>query len=67
MNFLISGLTIGCAISVFYNVDIKEVYSMLAIGKGNMVLDLSLGIPLFIASIALAYFLYSRTSLRKGK
>ena len=56
--FLISGLTIGCAISVFYNTDIKGVYESWANGLGNMTLDLSLGIPLFFICILIAFVLY---------
>lgn len=57
MYFLITGLTFGSIISVFYNSDVKEVYDAWSIGEGNMALDLGLGIPLFIVFTAIAFVL----------
>lgn len=57
MYFLITGLTFGSIVSVFYNSDVKGVYDAWSIGEGNMALDLGLGIPLFIIFTAVAFVL----------
>ena len=61
MYFLISGLTVGCAVTVFYNTDIKAVYDLWMIGEGNITRDLSIGIPLFFVLMIVAYLLYRVT------
>lgn len=53
--FMVTGLTFGSIISVFYNSDVKAVYDAWAIGEGNMALDLGLGIPLFFIFAAIAF------------
>lgn len=57
MYFLITGLTFGSIVSVFYNSDVKEVYDNWSIGKGNMALDLGIGIPLFVIFTIIAFML----------
>lgn len=57
MYFLVTGLTVGSIVSVFYNSDVKSVYDSWAIGQGNMALDLGLGIPLFVVFAAIAFAL----------
>ncbi len=62
MYFLVTGLTVGSIVSVFYNSEVKSVYDSWAIGQGNMALDLGLGIPLFVvfAAIAFALVIYQK-------
>lgn len=55
--FLVTGLTFGSIVSVFYNSDVKVVYDLWAKGEGNMALDLGLGIPLFLIFTACAFAL----------
>lgn len=55
--FMVTGLTFGSIISVFYNSDVKAVYDAWAVGEGNMALDLGLGIPLFLVFTAVAFSL----------
>lgn len=55
--FLVTGLTFGSIVSVFYNSDVKAVYDAWALGEGNMALDLGLGIPLFFVFAAVAFLL----------
>ena len=53
--FMVTGLTFGSIVSVFYNSDVKAVYDAWALGEGNMALDLGLGIPLFFIFTAIAF------------
>lgn len=53
--FLVTGLTFGSIISVFYNSDVKAVYDAWAIGEGNIALDLGVGIPLFFVFTVVAF------------
>ena len=57
--YLLTGLTFGSIISIFYNSDTLEVYRLWANNQGHMGLDLGLGIPLFCICICLTYFLVS--------
>ena len=66
MYFLITGLTFGSIVSVFYNVDIKVVYDLWAQGGGNLALDLGIGIPLFFVG-AIITFLLVRYELKREK
>lgn len=57
MYFLISGLSLGSIVSIFYNSDVAGVYSARAKGEGNMTLDLAVGIPLFVIFTVVAFLL----------
>lgn len=55
--YLLTGLTFGSIVSIFYNSDVKQVYEGWGNNQGNITLDLAVGIPLFIISVLLTYFL----------
>lgn len=60
MYFLVTGLTFGSIVSIFYNKDVYDVYTNIWPNNSNkMALDLSIGIPLFvICTIAVFLFVY---------
>ena len=60
MYFLVTGLTFGSIVSIFYNKDVYDVYTNIWPNNSNkMTLDLSIGIPLFvICTIAVFLFVY---------
>lgn len=67
--FMVTGLTFGSIISVFYNTEVKAVYDSWLIGEGNIALDLGLGLPLFVVFTALAFVLvvYQRKHNKANK
>ncbi len=68
MYFLITGLTFGSVISVFYNKDVSNVYTSVWPGDGvKMSIDLGVGIPLFIVCTVLAYLLVIYMRKKKAK
>ena len=68
MYFLITGLTFGSVISVFYNKDVSNVYtSVWPTDSTKMAIDLGVGIPLFIVCTILAYLLVIYMRKRKEK
>ena len=60
MYFLVNGLTFGSIIAIFYNKDVYQVYTSIWPNDFNkMVLDLSVGIPLFVIfTILMFLFIY---------
>lgn len=56
--FMISGFVIGSIFAILFNVDIYNVYLSWGNGQGNLALDLSLGIVLFILGLAVTLFFY---------
>ncbi len=68
MYFLITGLTFGSVISVFYNKDVSNVYTSVWPGDGvKMSIDLGVGTPLFIVCTVLAYLLVIYMRKKKAK
>jgi len=69
MFYLITGLNFGSIVSIFYNSEILDVYKMWANGQGNLTLDLSVGIPLFVVCVALSFLLtlYKDKKVREKK
>lgn len=55
MFHLLTGMTYGSIIAIFYNVETVSVYNNWAAGGGSMVLDLSVGIPLFFVGFAISF------------
>lgn len=68
MYFLITGLTFGSVVSIFYNNDVANVYETIwPNDSGKLALDLGVGIPLFIVCVALTYLLVLYMKKRKEK
>ena len=68
MYFLITGLTFGSVISVFYNKDVSNVYTTIwPSDGGKMAIDLGVGLPLFIVCTVLAYLLVIYMRKKKAK
>ena len=68
MYFLITGLAFGSVISIFYNKDVASVYSSVWPSDSiKMTIDLSVGIPLFIACCAAAFLLTLYMKKRNNK
>ena len=68
MYFLITGLTFGSVISVFYNKDVSNVYTTIwPSDGGKMAIDLGVGLPLFIVCTVLAYLLVIYMRKKKVK
>lgn len=60
--FMICGFVIGSIGAILFNIDIYNVYLTWANGSSNFVLDLSLGIALFIVGVAtsLGFYIYEK-------
>lgn len=68
MYFLITGLTFGSIISVFYNKDVYNVYiNVWPNDPTKMAIDLGVGIPLFVIFALLAFLLVLYMQKRKAK
>ncbi len=63
--YFIIGLSLGSIISMFFNPDIYEIYVDWSKGKGNMALDLPLGLVLMGIGIIVAY-LFVRYERKKN-
>ena len=66
MYFLMTGLTFGSVVSVFYNSDVNNVYlNVWPTDSTKMAIDLGVGIPLFVICALAAYFLVRYMRKRK--
>ena len=54
---MICGFVVGSIFAILFNPDIYQVYLSWASNDGNMVLDLPLGIVLFVVGFAITLFL----------
>lgn len=67
MYFLMTGLTFGSVVSVFYNSDVNNVYlNVWPVDSTKMAIDLGVGIPLFVICVLIAYFLVRYMRKRKA-
>ena len=64
--YLISGLSLGSVITMFFNPEIMETYSAIDLSSPMGIADFSLGFVLFAIGLSLAYLLV-RIELRKQK
>lgn len=68
MYFLITGLTFGSIVSVFYNSDVNDVYTNVWPNDSTkMAIDLGVGIPLFIVCTIVAFLLVLYMKRREEK
>lgn len=64
--FMICGFVVGSIFAILFNPDIYQVYLSWASNDGNMVLDLPLGIVLFVVGFAITLFFFFYEKKKKS-
>ena len=63
---MICGFVVGSIFAILFNPDIYQVYLSWANNDGNMVLDLPLGIVLFVVGFAITLFFFFYEKKKKS-